>query len=385
MPIRPKMFRNLAGERMNSLTYPSGTKRCLANGLGRRIRLLRYALTSLVVLAAAVGCAGGQGGSEQGSMELNVGQISDSVGFFPLYVAEKEGYFEEEGLTLGERPRLGTGAKLSAALTSGSIDAAAGVMTDALTLEKSGRSAKLIGSLVNGYYIDIVVSNEFSRATGLTTDSSIEEKVKGLEGKRIGITGPGSGTEALVVYLLEQQGLDSKTDVELVNVGSDVPSVLGALSNGRVDALSLFWPVGQAAETQGIGSVLIQPTRGDVPGMSGQTHGVVFTTQEVLDAKPEALQAFIRGIARAETLIRENPERAKELMGSYQESLQQNTLEATYAALEPVVPKSPQIDRTGFEQAIRFHEDSGLLTGQPPSYNDFVATDVIDKALSSSK
>ena len=147
----------------------------------------------------------------------------------------------------------------------------------------------------------------------------------------------------------------------------------------------MFWPVGQAAETQGIGSVLIQPTRGDVPGMSGQTHGVVFTTQEVLDAKPEALQAFIRGIARAETLIRENPERAKELMGSYQESLQQNTLEATYAALEPVVPKSPQIDRTGFEQAIRFHEDSGLLTGQAPSYDDFVATDVIDKALSSSK
>jgi NitT/TauT family transport system substrate-binding protein len=369
---------------MSSLISPSDTKRCLANGLGACVPLLRYALVGLLIIAAAVGCAGEQGESDQGSMELNVGQISDSVGFFPLYVAEQEGFFEEEGLTLGERPRMGTGARLSAALTSGSIDIGAGVMTDALTLAESGRSSYLIGSLVNGYYIDVIVSDELSQATGLTEDSPIEAKVQALEGRNIGITGPGSGTEALVVYLLEQQGLNADRDVTLVNLGGEVPSALASMEEDRVDALSFFWPVGQAVETQGTGNVLIRPPL-DVPSMSGQTHGVIFTTQEVLDAKPEAVQAFIRGIARAETLIREDPERAQELLGSYQEGLEQDTLEATFAALEPVVAEEPTIDRAGYETAMRFHEDSGLLTIEAPSYDDFVATDTIDESLSSSR
>ena len=180
---------------------------------------------ALGVLVAAVallatGCAD-QGGTTEAAtgadaMTLNVGQISDSAAFFPLYVAEQEGYFTDEGLTLGERPRLGTGAKLAAAVQSDSIDVAAGVMTDAFNLYKINDDAKLVGALVNAYYVDIVAAPSIPASLD---EAPLADRVNALKGKNIGITGPGSGTEALIVYLLKQQGLSPTEDVTLVNLG----------------------------------------------------------------------------------------------------------------------------------------------------------------------
>ena len=76
-----------------------------------------------LVLSAA-GCA--QRSSTTPPGVLNVGQISNSVAFFPLFIAEQKGYFAQEGVRLGERPRLGPGAKVAAALKSGGIDLGGG-------------------------------------------------------------------------------------------------------------------------------------------------------------------------------------------------------------------------------------------------------------------
>jgi hypothetical protein len=43
------------------------------------------------------------------------------------------------------------------------------------------------------------------------------------------------------------------------------------------------------------------------------------------------------------------------------------------------------VHRAGYDTAMRFHEESGLLNIEAPSYDDFVATDTIDEALSSSR
>lgn len=323
--------------------------------------------------------AGGE--AEPEDMALDVGQISNSIGFFPLFVAEQEGFFEEEGLTLGERPRLQTGARLAAALTSGSIEIAAGVMTDAFTLASAERSAQVIGSLANGYYLDIVISDEVAQESGLTEQDALEDKVRALEGRNIGITGPGSGTEALVIYLLEQNDLSSERDVTLVNLGADFSAVFSALRSGQVDALSFFWPVPQEVETQGIGEILVSPAGGDIPEMEGQTHGVFFTTDEVIEAKPEAVQAFIRGIAQAEAFLAEDSGAGRELLAEYQDTLDDATLDAEYEALQQVLPATPMIEEEGFATAVDFHEAAGLVEEGSMVYADVVAADLIEEAV----
>ncbi|GAB2506787.1 ABC transporter substrate-binding protein [Nocardiopsis aegyptia] len=337
--------------------------------LSTRIRTA-VAIATTAGLLAATGCAGDTAESEPGV--LNVGQISNSVAFFPLYVAEQEGYFTEEGVELGERPRLGTGAKLAAALTSGSIDVGAGVLTDAFNLAESNPETQVTGSLVTDYYVDIVTSSEFD---GPAADASLEDKVRALEGKNIGITGPGSGTEALVIYLFEQVGLDAKTDATLVNLGAVPSSAIGALSEGQVDALAFFQPTGQMAETQGVGDIYISPQRGDIPDLSGSLHGALFSTSGVIEEKGEEVEAFNRAIDRALEFIQSDPEASAELLATYLEGTDPEAVEALNEILPQEFASSSQVSRDAFDTAVDFHLESQLID-EAPEYDSLVWSQV---------
>ncbi|MGO3650428.1 ABC transporter substrate-binding protein [Agrococcus casei] len=323
---------------------------------------------ALGLTVAASGCSsdGGDGGDGLGT--LNVGQISDSIAFFPLYVAEENGYFEDEGLTLGERPRLGTGAKLAAALQSGSVDVGAGVISDVFNLAASDDSARLTGSLVTEYYVDIIVADGFD---GPGADAPLEEKIEALVGKNIGITGPGSGTEALVKYLFGLVDADPSSDATLVNLGAVPSGAIGAMSAGQVDALAFFQPVGQIAEAQGVGEIYISPQRGDVPDMAGALHGVLFSTTGAIEGKTAEIEAFNRGIDAALKFIADDPDAAAEMLAAYLGDTDPAVVEALVQILPDEMSSGVAVTTDSYETALGFHVDSGLIATNP-AYGDLV-------------
>jgi NitT/TauT family transport system substrate-binding protein len=314
----------------------------------------------------AVGCA--QRTSTTPAGVLNVGQISNSVAFFPLFIAEKNGYFADEGVTLGDRPRLGTGAKVAAALKSGSIDVGAGVLTDAFNLARIDDGTRVVSSLVTEYYVDIVVPKSFD---GPGDDASLKEKARALVGRNIGITGPASGTEALVTYLFGSIGRNAATDATLVNLGSAATAAIGALKSGRVDALAFFQPIAQQVEAAGIGRAYISPARGDVPSLRGALHGVTFSTRKLLDRKKKEIVGFQRAIQRALDDVHGDPATARVLLGQYLKSTAPPALDALVPILAEEVPKAPAIDRRAYETALTFHLDSGLVK-KAPTYDDVI-------------
>jgi NitT/TauT family transport system substrate-binding protein len=322
---------------------------------------------------SATACSSGEtGGGGDSADALNVGQISDSISFFPLYVAEENGYFDDEGVTLGERPRLGTGAKLGAALTSGSIDIAAGVITDALNLYENNDKTRITGSLVTEYYVDIIVSDDFD---GPGPDAPLEERVQSLVGKNIGITGPGSGTEALVKYLFGTIDKDPSKDSTLVNLGASTTGAIGALSEGQVDALAFFQPVGQMAESRSVGKNYISPQRGDIPEMAGQLHGTLFSTTTAIDGKQEQVQGFNKAIDSALEFIADNPDDAAKLLKTYLKATDQDTVDALIKLLPEEMATSTAVSEDGYEKAVDFHMDSGLIP-KGPAYSDIVWDEV---------
>lgn len=330
--------------------------------LGRRALLTSLAATATAAVSPALlaGCASRESTTPPGT--LNIGQISNSVAFLPLFIAERNGYFSDEGITLGDRPRLGTGAKVAAALKSGSIDLGAGVITDAFNLARIEDGTRLVSSLVTEYYVDIVVSTSFD---GPGDDAAIETKVRSLVGKRIGITGPGSGTEALVSYLFGTIGRRTDTDSTLVNLGSLATAAIGALKAGRVDALAFFQPIGQQAEAAGLGRIFISPARGDVASLRGALHGVIFSTEKLLDRKSEELTGFQRAMRRAQDDIHGDPKRLRALIGRYLKDTDPAALDALIPILRAEVPAAPTLERAGYRTARRFHLDSGLVKKVP--------------------
>lgn len=330
-----------------------------------RRSILKGLAASPVLLSPLLLSACG-GGSSSKAGTLNVGQISNSVAFFPLFIAEQQGFFKDEKLTLGERPRLGTGAKVAAALKSGSIDLGAGVMTDALNLAQIDDTTRITTSLVQQYYVDIVAGKSLAAASGSTAD-----KTRALKGKKIGITGPGSGTEALVSYLFDLVGMDSRTDATLVNLGAVSSAALGALKAGRVDALSFFQPIGQQAEAAGIGTIYISPAAGDVPSMAGALHGLVFTRGTVLDDKADEVKAFNSAIDRSLEIIRGDTSKSRELLGQYLEGTPGGALDKLVPILKTESPTSAAVNQKAYTIARQFHVDSRLVK-KAPSYVQIV-------------
>jgi NitT/TauT family transport system substrate-binding protein len=301
---------------------------------------------------------------------LNVGQISDSVAFFPLFIAEQQRYFADEGIQLGERPRLGTGAKVAAALKSGSIDLGAGVITDAFNLAKIEKGTRLVTSLVTEYYVDIVVPPNFP---GPEASAPVAEKVRSLVGKRIGITGPGSGTEALVTYLFGTIGRDAAKDATLVNLGSAATAAIGAMKANRVDALSFFQPIGQQAEAAKAGKIFISPARGDVPELRGALHGLVFSTEKLLDRKKNEIAGFQRAIGRVLGDIHRDPVLSRQLLGKFLKGTDPKALDAIIPILQREVPLTPDIQQGSYDTSRKFHLDSGLIK-KAPDYRSVLVT-----------
>ena len=329
----------------------------------RRLGLVLVA----ALLVGTTGCA--QRGSTTPPGVLNVGQISNSIAFFPLFVAEQKGYFTEEGVKMGERPRLGTGAKVAAALKSGSIDLGAGVLTDALNLARIDDKGRLVANLVDRYYVDVVVGSSFA---GATPSDPLDQRVRALRGKKIGITGPGSGTEALVTYLFARVGMNSRTDCELVNLGSTAASALGALKAGRVDALAFFQPIAQQAAAAGIGTRYISPAAGDVPGLERTAHGVVFTTQRIIDKKPQEVAAFQRALERAQRHIHAaDPTEITAMLTAYLKGIDPKALTELPALMRTEIPETIGFTRTSFDTAIAFHRTTGLVK-HLPAYDQIV-------------
>ncbi len=342
-----------------------------------RASAIHRTLGTLGVLAASAVPVGVRAATQS----LSVGQIgNNSAAFFPLFVAMQHGYFRDGGIEVS-LTNFQSGAVQGAALTSGSIDVGCGVMTDVFSLLKASRPVKVVGSLVEGYYVDLIASDQFLGSAKIDRRAPLRKKIEALRGKRIGITGPGSGTEALVIYLAKGAGLDPMRDLELVNVGTDQGAILTQLKTGRLDAVSFAWPLSMVAETQNIGHALVMPAEGDVPAMRGELHGVMYARPETIDKRADALAAFVRAIGRAQHFIHGNKPAARDFFTKYDAQLDGAIVERLNRAYLPVLPQSPRVGIAAFAKALDFHRVTGFASATGDAFADVVATEFIARAL----
>ena len=319
-------------------------------------------------------------GQAAGLEPLSVGQIGNSVAFFPNFVAQNQGFFKAAGLDVTITP-FASGTLVGTAVTSNSVDIGTSVITDVFSLLKANRPVKLVGSLCNGYYVDITASNQFLDASKLTRASKLSDKIAALKGKKVGINGPGSGTQALVDYLFRQAGLDSTRDVELVNIGADQGSILTTLKTGRIDAVSFAWPLSMLAETNNIGKPFIMPAEGDVPSMVNQIQGVIYAKPELIAKRQSAVAKFVHAIGKAEALLHKNPKLMRTLLKQYDNALSDPAIDLLLTAYTPVLPATPDIGASSFERALNFHRITGFAGPSGNTYPEVVDAQTMLQAL----
>ena len=226
--------------------------------------------------------------------------------YLPLSVAERKGYFKDEGLEV-EIPDFAGGAKALQALVGGSADMVSGAYEHTINMVAKKQPIKAV--VLQAKYSSIVLLMSKERAAKYKSP-------KDLKGMKIGVTAPGSSTNMFVNNLLAKDGL-KPTDVSIVGVGTGSGAV-AALEKGEIDALSNLDPVITQLESTGkfvaVADSRTEKGMKDIYG--GDYHAsVIYVTDEFIKKNPNTVQAVVNAMVRADRWIaKASPQEIVDLM-----------------------------------------------------------------------
>jgi NitT/TauT family transport system substrate-binding protein len=226
--------------------------------------------------------------------------------YLPLTVAERKGYFKEEGLEV-EIPDFPGGARALQAMVGGSADMVSGAYEHTINMLAKKQPIKAV--VLQAKYSSIVLL--------LPKDKAAKYKgAKDLKGLKIGVTAPGSSTNMFVNNLLAKDGL-KPTDVSIVGVGTGA-GAFAALDRGEIDAISNLDPVITQLEATGkfvaVADSRTEKGMNDIYG--GAYHAsVIYITEEFIQKNPNTVQAVVNAMVRADRWIaKATPQEIVDLM-----------------------------------------------------------------------
>lgn len=252
-----------------------------------RRRALVVPLLVVLVMAACGGDDGdssGDGSSGDDRISVRFMQpIPESMAFYPYFIADELGYFEDENLDVELLPSGETETTLQ--LAANNIDIGAINPPEILASLESGEDWKV--------FYDFVQLNVFGIVA--PTDSGIDS-IEDLKGKTLGITSEGGGELPVVESALKDVGLTAREDVDLLPVGDGGPASAQALEKGQIDAYAAAIQDFVGIQVSGIDLVDITPEKFlNLPSNSMVMQTSVFESEE----GQEMAERFSRAWAKA--------------------------------------------------------------------------------------
>jgi NitT/TauT family transport system substrate-binding protein len=226
--------------------------------------------------------------------------------YMPLTVAERNGYFKDEGLEV-EIPNFDGGAKALQALVGGSADMVSGAYEHTINMAAKKQPIKAV--VLQMKYSSIVLVMPKAKAASYNGG-------KGLKGLKVGVTAPGSSTNMFLNNILVKAGL-KPTDVSVVGVGTGA-GVVAAMEKGELDAVANLDPVVTQLESTGkFVAVADSRTEKGMQDIYGGDYmaSVIYTTDEFIKKNPNTVQAVVNAMVRADKWIaKATPQQIVDLM-----------------------------------------------------------------------
>lgn len=172
----------------------------------------------------------------QAQERLRVGLTSLAPTTLPVWVAKRQGYFKEQGLTV-EPIVFTSGTINSQAALAGEIDIALGSGTEVFTIRSAGEDARFFFGISNFMPFKLFVHPNIKSPGD-------------LKGKRLAVSRFGAQSDFLTRYAISKLGLNPSKDVTVLQIGS-TPARYAALKSGSVDGTIMWFPVTLIAANEG--------------------------------------------------------------------------------------------------------------------------------------
>ncbi|MFF0310284.1 ABC transporter substrate-binding protein [Streptosporangium sp. NPDC004379] len=314
---------------------------------------MRFSLASRAVIAGLVAtltlgvsaCGGSDtdtkaasagGGLEKTNLVVGALPIPDAAS---LYIANKQGFFQQEGLTVKIETVQG-GAQAQQGLLGGSLDSTQTNYVSAFLAVSAGNKLKIISDMYQA------APNAFNLM--VPKDSTIENPA-GLKGKKIAVNSLKNIGTLAVTSVLKTYGLTDK-DVEFVEF--PFPDMAGKLEQGVVDAAWMTEPHLTAAQKK-IGARKLADTMVDATADFPIAGMVV--TEKFANENPKTVAAFQRALDKAQKLAASNRKVVEEILPTY------TKIDAATAAVITMGSFPTSLDETRLQRVADLMLEQGYL------------------------
>lgn len=248
----------------------------------KKLAILGAALFALLPLSAC--------GESDGLVTLKINEVTHSVFYAPMYLADALGYFEEEGIKI-ELTNGGGADNVMAAVLSGDAD-----------VGFCGPEAALY-VLLGGSSDVPTVFGQLTKRDGSFLVGRVEEpdfEWTDLKGKEI-LAGRRGGVPAMTFeYILKENGF---TDDEInINYDVDFSLMTSAFEGGIAEYCTMFEPT--ASEYQAAGKGYIVAAVGEASGEIPYTSYIA--KRSWLDKNETTVKGFLRAMLRAVEFAQSN-------------------------------------------------------------------------------
>src|SRR5215831_2002971 len=176
----------------------------------------------------------------QDKVKLRVSSATKTLGYGPLWVASKMGFFERQNLDVDLVVIRASDVGIQA-LAGGSLEIAGSAADAPIAAVEKGLDLVMIGGIINGLTQSIVAAKKFKTYAD-------------LRGATFGAISLTSGVTFVLRQVLKVKGLEYPRDYKLLVIGGS-PQTYAALNTGQIDAAALSLPLNYAAEEQGFNEI----------------------------------------------------------------------------------------------------------------------------------
>ena len=262
------------------------------------VSMLLAACTTASPTASQPGASqGSEAAQEPVTLRLALLPIVDAL---PFYVAEKQGYFKENGVSIEFIP-TSSAAERDQLIAAGQAD---GMINDLVSVALYNRDGVQVQTVRFARTAD---QNTALYRVLAAKDSGITS-AEGLAGVPIGVS-QATIIDYVTSRLLEKEGLT--TDQIQTMAVPKLPDRMALLGSGDLKAATLPEPFGSMAEQSGA-VVIVDDSKHPEYGNS-----VISFRKAVIDEHPEAIRGFLAAVEKATGDINQDPNGWRALLSEY--------------------------------------------------------------------
>ncbi|GGJ99644.1 putative binding protein YtlA [Lentibacillus kapialis] len=307
-------------------------------------------------------------GSEAGTSNIKLAEVTRSIFYAPQYVAIEKGFFEEEGINIELQTAWGGDKTMTALLSDGADIALVGSETS-IYVHAQGSKDTVINfaqlTQTDGTFLVAKEPKPDFKWTDLKGSIFLGQRIGGMP-------------QMVGEYVLKQHNINPHADLDLIQ-NVDFGNIPGAFASGDAEYVQLFEPTASKFEKEGKGHIIASfgEESGHVP------YTTFMTKESFLNDDPQTAKRFTKAVYKAQNWVQKNSAQdIADVIQPYFEDTKKDMLAASierYKKQESFAT-DPILDKEEWNNLKNIMNEAGELPEDVP-YGDLVNTQIAEEVI----